>query len=756
MTINLLFRVLAPILGLWLTSFSSSGQESFTLTKGASTSLSVGTHRPEIRTASDGSIVIAVVEPKGPIETRIKHQVYRLDSQLNPIGEPFAITRIAQPYGEPADHRIALVNDEIVVVYQTLNYREGTRPTEGPSEDFATDQSLLLARFTLNGEELFRAPIVDRTSDFEVNNFPDHCLLWSKKRLLVSSGARSRSLHIREVDLEGLVLADHVFSTSSDGISGNIGNSMHQRGNTIGYFSSNSPAGNGALTLTSINEDFELSRLAEMGGNDGIERHFPTDSLMLDDYTLVTYIARSAKQGMDLSTNPYHPRLMVLNKNYSIINDIQLGEKGFAHVHPTMTILQDQLLIAWSKSAESLQKGRSAPQVQIQLLTLPSLLTTTSKTQASASISARKSEKIKGVGSTSDSITPSSYEVFTAEDGTQFTAEVVASNLEIPWGLASASDDRLFVTERPGRVRVIQNNVLLAEPALTLTNISTRDETGLFGITLHPNFDQNHLVYLVYTTSVPGMSSVSRIVRYRELNNTLAQAVVLFEGLPGAIIPNGSRIRFGVEGQLYFTIGDTGDPSSAQDLGSLNGKVFRINEDGTIPYNNPSYSPIFSYGHRNPQGIDWHPLSGDLWLIESGAHNDTELNRIERGGNYGWTLNDGNQFIPGAVEPVLSITPSLDASGGSFYRGNQFPSFRNNWFFGSLHGQHIHRVRFDPTDPRQIVADERLLTGRFGRIRDVITGSDGALYFCTSNRDNQGTRVAGDDRIVRILPVSAN
>ena len=359
------FRV--SIIGLCLVLLPglAYGQDRLLLTRGPSTSLPIGTHRPELRSASDGSLVVAVVEPgqKQSIDGQVKHRVYRLDSNLNVIENPFPITRTSEPYGEPTDHRIALVNDEIIVVYQTLNYTEGGRSRQGPSEDSAIDQSLLLARFTLDGEELFRAPIVDRTSDFWVDNFPDHCLLWSQGRLLVSSGSKSWSVHIREVSLNGVVLEDHIFPVGDNGISGTIGNSMHHHQNGVRILSSNSPAGNGALTLTEVFADFTFSRLAEFGGDDGLERHFPTDSVTIGDYTLVTYIGRPVAEGRDMRHNPYHPRLMVFDANYRVVQDIQLADHGFSHVHPTMTILNDQLFVAWSQPSD---RSASVPQVQIE------------------------------------------------------------------------------------------------------------------------------------------------------------------------------------------------------------------------------------------------------------------------------------------------------------------------------------------------------------------------------------------------------
>ena len=353
-------------------------------------------------------------------------------------------------------------------------------------------------------------------------------------------------------------------------------------------------------------------------------------------------------------------------------------------------------------------------------------------------------------------------EVFLAEDGTRFRVEEVVTHLESPWGLAAAPDGRLFVTERAGRVRVVQDDVLRTEPALTLPEISTEGDAGVFGITLHPDFARNHLVYLVYTVSRPDAGLVSRIVRYREVNNTLAEAAVLVDDIPEIARPGGARIRFGPDGKLYVTVGDRllaargphgAARSTAQGLASLNGKVLRINDDGTSPDDNPFHSPLFSFGHRSLQGIDWHPVSRDLWAIEHGPVGHDELNRIEGGRNYGWPLTEGAQMSLGVETPVLSFAPSLAPSGASFYTGHVLPAFRNDFFFGTLRGQHIHRVRFDPMTPRRIVAHERLLGGRFGQIRDVVTGSDGALYFCTSNRGSQGVSASEDDRVLRVLPV---
>ena len=342
-------------------------------------------------------------------------------------------------------------------------------------------------------------------------------------------------------------------------------------------------------------------------------------------------------------------------------------------------------------------------------------------------------------------------DVITAADGTRFSVEVVAQNLEIPWALAFAPDGRMFVTERPGRVRVFQNGQVLAAPALVLTDVAAVGEGGLLGIAVHPDFASNHFVYLAYTARLAGGSRETRVVRYREVGNTLGEPAVILDRVPAADIHDGARVRFGPDRKLYVTMGDTAAPPTAQDLGTLTGKILRLNDDGSVPGDNPlAGSPIFSYGHRNPQGLDWHPVTGEPWGSEHGQTGNDEINRLQPGRNYGWPVIEADQTRAGMETPILFFSPSIAPSGASFYTGTAITGFRQNLFVGALAGQHLLRVRFEPNDPNRVAATERLLAGRFGRIRDVVTGPDGALYLCTSNRDGRNTPVASDDRIVRL------
>ena len=345
-------------------------------------------------------------------------------------------------------------------------------------------------------------------------------------------------------------------------------------------------------------------------------------------------------------------------------------------------------------------------------------------------------------------------EIVVAADGTRFAVDVVAQNLEIPWAMTFAPDGRLFFTERPGRVRVFQGGQLLAAPALVLDDVAAVGEGGLLGIAVHPDFASNHFVFLAYTARVAGGARETRVVRYREVGNTLGEPAVILDRVGAADIHDGARVKFGPDRKLYVTMGDTAAPPTAQDLGVLTGKILRINEDGSVPADNPfAGSPIFSYGHRNPQGLDWHPVTGEPWGSEHGQIGNDEINRLQPGRNYGWPVIEADQTRAGMETPVLFFSPSIAPSGASFYTGTAITGFRQNLFVGTLAGQHLLRVRFDPNDPNRVAATERLLAGRFGRIRDVVNGPDGALYLCTSNRDGRTTPVATDDRIVKLSAV---
>ena len=346
--------------------------------------------------------------------------------------------------------------------------------------------------------------------------------------------------------------------------------------------------------------------------------------------------------------------------------------------------------------------------------------------------------------------TPPSSDVFTTQDGARIRVEVVATNLEVPWSMAFAPDGRLFVTERPGRVRILNLATGTSELALTLEDTFAQGEAGAMGVALDPDFAVSRLVYVYYTARAGG-SAVNRLVRYREVGSRFGERVVLLDDVPANTIHDGGRIRFGPDGLLYISTGDASTQSLSQSLGSLAGKILRLNPDGTAPRGNPFGSPVYTYGHRNPQGFDWHPTSGQLWASEHGSTGNDEINLIRQGANYGWPTIQGAATMPAMETPLAFFTPAIAPSGSSFYRGRVVPQFENNLFVGTLRGLHLLRLQLDGSGSR-IVTQERLLDQRYGRIRDVVMGPDGLLYFCTNNRDGRGSPETADDRIARLAP----
>lgn len=333
--------------------------------------------------------------------------------------------------------------------------------------------------------------------------------------------------------------------------------------------------------------------------------------------------------------------------------------------------------------------------------------------------------------------------MFVTSDGVRFRVETVAGSLSIPWAMQFAPDGRLFLTERAGRVRIVNPGTSASQVALTLSDVFAQGEAGALGLALDPAFAENRLVYLYYTAALGSGGGVNRIVRYREVDGVLGERAVLVDNIPAAQIHDGGRLRFGPDGLLYASNGDAANTTLPQDLASLAGKIIRVNPDGTSPRDNPFGGLIYSYGHRNPQGFDWHPVTGDMWASEHGPTGNDEVNVIRPGMNYGWPRIEGGAGMAGMETPIMFFTPAIAPSGASFYRGSRFPAFVDNLFVATLRGEHIRRFRIDPASPMRIAADERLLDGVFGRIRDVVSGPDGYLYFLTNT---------GTDRVLRMVP----
>ena len=291
---------------------------------------------------------------------------------------------------------------------------------------------------------------------------------------------------------------------------------------------------------------------------------------------------------------------------------------------------------------------------------------------------------------------------------------------------------------------------------MTLEVVET-GESGLMGIALDPQFAQTRYVYAAYTMRAAGGSGLqNRVVRLKDdpAGNKGTLDRVLLESIPGAATHDGARVRFGPDGKLYVTMGDAQNPAAAQDRTTLNGKVLRLNSDGSIPADNPfPGSPVFSYGHRNPQGLAWQPGTGRLYLSEHGPSGSPccqdELNFVEAGKNYGWPTITGDATREGMVSPIRqSGTSETWAPGGMSFVSTG--PWAGTLLFTGLRGQALYRVGLDREDPRKVTSFQPMLERQFGRLRDIVEGPDGALYLLTSNKDGRGQPTPDDDRVVKL------
>jgi len=345
----------------------------------------------------------------------------------------------------------------------------------------------------------------------------------------------------------------------------------------------------------------------------------------------------------------------------------------------------------------------------------------------------------------------------------RFRVETLAEGLESPWAITLMPDGRMLILERPGRMRLFRDGKLDSAPIKGVPRVVYEGQGGLLDMALHPQYDRNQFVYLAYTVNTEG-GIMTRVARFRETPEGLTDPKVIFPGVLGSDKAKhfGSRLRFGADEKLYITLGERGEGRRAQDLMDLNGKTLRLNDDGSIPADNPFAGrrdvrpEIFSYGHRNSQGMAIQPGTGLIFQTEHGpSWNDApgggdEVNIVEAGKNYGWPVIHHRETKEGMVSPLLEYTPAIAPAGAMFYTGQAFPSWKGSLFFTALVGRGLVRVELDG---RSVLSQEVLLRDQYGRLRDVAQGPDGLIYVITSDTDAYGPGREGGDRLLRLIPV---
>ncbi|MFO8234134.1 MAG: PQQ-dependent sugar dehydrogenase [Bacteroidales bacterium] len=343
----------------------------------------------------------------------------------------------------------------------------------------------------------------------------------------------------------------------------------------------------------------------------------------------------------------------------------------------------------------------------------------------------------------------------------QADTQSVATGLDTPWEILWGPDDHIWFTERYGKVsRLNPDNENITE-LITIEDVHEEGESGLLGMTFHPDFPGTPYVYVVYNY-ISGSNIEERLVRYTYENESLTSPNVLIEGIEGNTYHNGSRIVFDNDDKLYFSTGDAGNTAYSQELNSLNGKILRMNPDGSIPEDNPFQdSYIWTYGHRNAQGLIISP-DGIMYSSEHGPASDDEMNIIEKGRNYGWP--DVNGFCDetseidfcednNVKEPIEAWTPTLAVAGIDYYHHDAISEWDNSILMTTLKESELVQLKLSD-DGMNIDEENRWFDNWFGRLRDVCISPDGRVFIAVSNRDGRGNPKPGDDRIVEIAPVN--
>ncbi|EEH97361.2 hypothetical protein CSBG_00987 [Clostridium sp. 7_2_43FAA] len=332
-----------------------------------------------------------------------------------------------------------------------------------------------------------------------------------------------------------------------------------------------------------------------------------------------------------------------------------------------------------------------------------------------------------------------------------YKIEVIAENLFVPWAIDISNEGKIYFTERSGTVRVIENGKLKEEPLIMFTSpFISRGEGGLMGIALDPNHLENNYIYVMHSY-LEENKIYNRVVRLIERNNKAFIDKIILDRISGGEIHNGGRIKIGEDNKLYITTGDAGNPNLAQDVRSLAGKILRIELDGSIPGDNPiKNSPIYSLGHRNPQGLEWNS-NNVLYESEHGQIAHDEINIIRPGANYGWPLVQGDEIsneIKAQLPLIQSGNITWAPSGMTFI--NKGP-WSGKLLVANLRGEQLLVISLD-SNGTAVNNIDLLFKNKYGRLREVVESKDGSIYITTSNRDGRGSINTSDDKIIRLIP----
>ena len=342
-----------------------------------------------------------------------------------------------------------------------------------------------------------------------------------------------------------------------------------------------------------------------------------------------------------------------------------------------------------------------------------------------------------------------------SSDKHSFLVELLTKGLEYPWSMEFLSHNQVLVTERPGKLRIIEN-WQLSDPIKNLPKIESIGQGGLLDIALDPNFKNNQIIYLSYSSG-NFLGIGTEVIKAKLNDNRLENIKVLFQLKPKS---RGGR-HFGsrlltTTNRIYITLGDRGEPERAQNLNDHAGSLIRINNDGSLPKDNPFIErpdvrpEIYTYGHRNIQGIASDPITGNIWTIEHGPQGGDELNLIRSGMNYGWpVITHGVNYVTGTkigegthkenmLQPIHYWVPSIATSSVIFYSGKQFPAWKGNIFVSSLKFGQLARLEIKNN---RVIKEERLLNGELGRIREIKEGPDGFLYLITDESNGKLFRI---------------